>query len=98
MELKDSGYSPRVCKDRIEKTHFGDFSGDPVRLHLPMQGAGVGCILGQGQAINHMPLVGCGQKKKKNTRLSLRSTHRPRPRGDGVVPRQQSPGLQAGSE
>ena len=30
-----------------------------------MQGAGVGCILGQGQGINHMPLVGCGQKKKK---------------------------------
>ena len=25
----------------------------------------MGCILGQGQAINQMPLVGCGQKKKK---------------------------------
>ena len=42
MELKDSGYSPRVCKDRIEKTHFGDFSGDPVVKTPPSNAGGRG--------------------------------------------------------
>ena len=36
-----------------------------LRLCLPMQRAGVSSILGQGHGINHMPLVGCGQKLKK---------------------------------